>query len=47
MWSTTTGDGGVDSAAFPPTTARYVRMLGLTRGTSYGFSLWELEVYDR
>jgi hypothetical protein len=47
VWSTTAGDGGTDSEAFPPTTARYVRMTGLTRATSYGFSLWELEVYDR
>lgn len=25
--------------------ARYVRMYGLTRGTVYGYSLWEFEVY--
>ncbi|MFC4150314.1 penicillin acylase family protein [Micromonospora mangrovi] len=45
VWSTTAGDGGTDVAAFPATTARYVRMHGLTRATSYGFSLWELAVY--
>jgi hypothetical protein len=45
VWSTTAGDGGVDNEDFPATTARYVRMVGLTRATSYGFSLWELEVY--
>ncbi len=26
-------------------TARYVRMLGLTRATGYGYSLWEFQVY--
>ncbi|MGC4805914.1 penicillin acylase family protein [Micromonospora sp. DT233] len=44
-WSTTVGDGGTDVAAFPAGTARYVRMRGLTRGTEYGFSLWEMSVY--
>ena len=34
-------------AAFPRSTARYVRMHGVTRATSYGFSLWEFEVYAR
>jgi hypothetical protein len=43
--STTAGDGGVDNEDFPATTARYVRVVGLTRATTYGFSLWELEVY--
>lgn len=45
VWSTATGDGGTDVATFPATTARYVRMHGLTRGTGYGFSLWEMSVY--
>ncbi len=47
VWSATAGDGGTDVAAFPATSARYVRMHGLTRATSYGFSLWEMAVYDR
>lgn len=45
VFSTTTGDGGLDEVAFTPTTARYVRMYGTARGTSYGYSLYELEVY--
>ncbi|ACZ91360.1 penicillin acylase family protein [Streptosporangium roseum] len=45
--STTTGNGGVDNVTFSPTTARYVRMRGVTRATSYGYSLYELEVYSR
>ncbi|WBB80116.1 penicillin acylase family protein [Micromonospora sp. WMMD882] len=47
VWSATDADGGTDVAAFPAQTARYVRMRGLTRGTSYGFSLWEMAVYQR
>ncbi|MEU8202651.1 penicillin acylase family protein [Streptosporangium sp. NPDC049046] len=47
VYSTTTGNGGVDNVRFTPTTARYVRMQGVTRGTSYGYSLYELEVYPR
>ena len=45
VWSTTAGDGGTDVAAFPTQTARYVRMHGVTRATTYGYSLWELAVY--
>ncbi|MDH2427423.1 penicillin acylase family protein [Sphaerisporangium sp. TRM90804] len=45
--STTAGNGGVDNVTFAPVTARYVRMQGTTRATSYGYSLYELEVYPR
>ncbi|SFJ99558.1 Acyl-homoserine lactone (AHL) acylase PvdQ [Streptosporangium canum] len=45
--STTTGNGGVDNVTFTPATARYVRVRGVTRATSYGYSLYELEVYSR
>jgi hypothetical protein len=45
VWSTATGNGGTDVNVFDATTARYVRMVGVRRATSYGFSLWELEVY--
>ncbi|GAA4683901.1 penicillin acylase family protein [Phytohabitans rumicis] len=44
-WSTTAGNGGTDNDAFTPRTARYVRFVGVTRATSYGYSLWEFEVY--
>jgi acyl-homoserine lactone acylase PvdQ len=39
------GDGGQDNVSFTPTTARYVRMAGVQRGTGYGYSLYEFEVY--
>ncbi|GAB3921422.1 hypothetical protein GCM10029976_008450 [Kribbella albertanoniae] len=43
-YSTTTADGGTDE--IPVTgTARYVRINGTARGTAYGYSLFEFEVY--
>ena len=45
--SITSGNGGVDNVTFPATTARYVRMTGVKRATSYGYSLYEFEVYAR
>ncbi len=44
IYSTTTGDGGFDTLSLT-NSARYVRMNGLTRATSYGYSLWEFGVY--
>ncbi|MFC5529095.1 discoidin domain-containing protein [Cohnella yongneupensis] len=43
-YSTTTGDGGIDQLSLNAS-GRYVRMLGIQRGTQYGYSLWEFEVY--
>ncbi|WP_052703101.1 discoidin domain-containing protein [Paenibacillus beijingensis] len=45
VYSTTTGDGGVDEIYFAPQKARYIKMNGTQRGTVYGYSMWELEVY--
>lgn len=44
VYSTTTGNGGTEELRFSAD-GRYVRMLGLERGSIYGYSLWELEVY--
>ncbi|MFD8291495.1 discoidin domain-containing protein [Streptomyces lavendulae] len=44
-WSTTTGDGGVDTARFAATPARYVRVHGVQRGTQWGYSLHEVGIY--
>lgn len=41
------GYGGIDVAVFPTTTARYVRINGLERGTAYGYSIHEVGVYAR
>ncbi|MCD1257275.1 family 16 glycosylhydrolase [Paenibacillus athensensis] len=45
VYSTTTGDGGIDDVSFTSTTARYVRVYGTQRATAYGYSLWDFEVY--
>lgn len=45
VYSTVNGDGGWDDITFPAAAGRYVRMLGQQRGTIYGYSLWEMEVY--
>ncbi|MFF2482761.1 discoidin domain-containing protein [Paenibacillus sp. NPDC058071] len=44
-YSTTTGDGGIDDVSFAAKTGRYVRILCSARGTSYGYSLYDFEVY--
>ncbi|MFD7442326.1 discoidin domain-containing protein [Streptomyces sp. NPDC059909] len=46
VWSTTGGDGGLDTAQFAATSARYVRVHGLERGTGWGYSLHEIGVYS-
>ncbi|GIO86201.1 hypothetical protein J25TS5_31330 [Paenibacillus faecis] len=45
VYSTTEGDGGIDEISFETKPARYVRMYGTQRGTEWGYSLWEFEVY--
>ena len=44
IFSTTTGDGGTDDLTVTGT-GRFVRMHGTARGTAYGYSLFEFEVY--
>ncbi|WP_371675079.1 family 20 glycosylhydrolase [Streptomyces sp. NBC_01276] len=43
--STTTGTGGVQDLTGLTGTGRYIRVLGTRRGTAYGYSLHEFEVY--
>jgi hypothetical protein len=45
IYSTTTGDGGIDDLTVNGT-GRYVRMYGTQRGTGWGYSLWEFEIYQ-
>lgn len=45
VYSTTTGDGGIDDITFTPTNARYVRVYATEQGTIYWYSLYEVEVY--
>ncbi|MGC3000497.1 discoidin domain-containing protein [Streptomyces sp. G35A] len=45
--STTSGDGGLDTAVFTPVPARHLRVQFLDRGTDWGYSLREAGVYGR
>ncbi len=45
VFSQAAGVGGVENLSFAPVSARYVRMYGTVRGTQYGYSLYEFEVY--
>ncbi|MFH9043723.1 discoidin domain-containing protein [Streptomyces sp. NPDC017966] len=47
VWSTTSGDGGLDTAVFTPAPARHVRVQLLDRGTEWGYSLREVGVHGR
>ncbi|WP_110514317.1 discoidin domain-containing protein [Herpetosiphon llansteffanensis] len=44
IYSTTTGDGNSDDLNVSGS-GRYLRVYATTRGTPWGYSLWELEVY--
>jgi hypothetical protein len=46
VYSTADGKGDVERFHFTAH-GRYVRMLGLKRATTYGYSLWEFEVYGK
>jgi hypothetical protein len=45
IYRTTTGNGATDDLTGLAGSGRYVRMNGVTRGTSYGYSLYEMQVY--
>jgi CxxC motif-containing protein (DUF1111 family) len=45
IYSTTTGDGGIDDLINLTGSGRYVRMNGTVRGSAFGYSLWEFEIY--
>ncbi|HET6530901.1 MAG TPA: discoidin domain-containing protein [Actinoplanes sp.] len=44
VYSTTSGTGGTQTLAVTGS-GRYVRMYGTQRGTGYGYSLWEFQVF--
>jgi hypothetical protein len=44
IYSTTTATGGTQTLTVSGT-GRYVRMYGTVRGTGYGYSLWEFQVF--
>jgi Glycosyl hydrolase catalytic core/F5/8 type C domain/Carbohydrate binding module (family 6) len=45
IYSTTTGTGGNQFLTGLSGQGRYVRMYGTARGTSYGYSLWEFQIF--
>lgn len=45
IYTQTNGQGGSETVSFSDIQARYIKMQGVARATSYGFSLWEMEVY--
>ncbi|WP_433255667.1 discoidin domain-containing protein [Streptosporangium sp. CA-135522] len=45
VYSTSTGDGGEDDLTGLSGAGRYVRMYGTARGTDYGYSLYEFQVF--
>ena len=46
VYHTSTGTGGVSTIMLPrPVRARYVRMLGIQRGTGWGYSIYEMQIY--
>jgi hypothetical protein len=47
IYSTTTGNGGADDLTGLSGTGRYVRINGTARGTAYGYSLYEMQVYGK
>ncbi|MBN1409910.1 MAG: discoidin domain-containing protein, partial [Spirochaetales bacterium] len=44
VYATSTGNGGIDDLAVSGS-GRYLRLYGTARGTEWGYSLWEFEVY--
>ncbi|MGD1046862.1 MAG: discoidin domain-containing protein [Bacteroidota bacterium] len=46
-YGTTSGNGGTEYVSFPQVDARYVRMYGTKRGTTYQYSLWEFLVHQQ
>ncbi|WP_328296500.1 family 20 glycosylhydrolase [Streptomyces sp. NBC_00435] len=46
LYSTTTGNGGVDDLTGLAGVGRYLRLNLTQRGTSYGYSLYSMEVYN-
>jgi beta-glucanase (GH16 family) len=47
VYVTDKGNGGLDEIPLNGVEARHVRLYGTTRGTPYGYSLWEFEIYGK
>ena len=47
VYTTENGNGGEETISFDVTTARYVKLQGITRALPYGYSLWDFAVYGK
>ncbi|MGN6416447.1 MAG: discoidin domain-containing protein [Pseudobacter sp.] len=47
VYSTDSGQGGVDQINIKPQFTRYVKMQGVRRSSTWGYSLYDFEVYGR
>jgi hypothetical protein len=47
IYTNQNGNGGTEAVKVKPVKARYVRMLGLKRGTMFGYSLYEFKVLEK
>ncbi len=46
VYTTTNGKGGTEEIQFTPTSARWVRFYGAKRATPFGYSIWEMRVFQ-
>jgi hypothetical protein len=46
VYETSNGKGGEEEIIFDATSCQYVRLLGTKRALTYGYSLWEMGVYE-
>lgn len=46
VYSQDAGKGGIEEVVIDPVKARYVKMQGVARATAYGYSIYELGVYE-
>ncbi len=46
VYNTSNGKGGKEEIIFDAVNARYVKMQGIKRALAYGYSLWEMGVYE-
>ena len=46
VYATPHGFGSSEEVYFPPVAARYVRLVGVQRATTWGYSLWEIDLHE-
>ena len=47
VYSTDSGEGGIENIHFGPADGRYLRVLGRKRATKWGYSIWDLHVHGK